>query len=207
MGKVLQSRTYVGGFSAPSKMPGHAYSTPAEDCKTGSKLRGIPDSVCSDCYACKGNYIRFPAVMKAMKRRLGTLDKKYWVDNMVTAINGAEFFRWHDSGDLQSEKHLDRIVQVSRRTPGTSHWLPTRENGFVRGWLKKNPGGFPRNLVVRVSANMIDQRPGNYPNTSTVHRDSEPVGHVCPSSLQGNECRDCRACWTPSVANISYPKH
>ncbi len=39
-----------------SKMPCPSYSTSARDCKTGSKLRKIPGSVCHGCYAYKGRY-------------------------------------------------------------------------------------------------------------------------------------------------------
>jgi hypothetical protein len=30
---------------------------------------------------------------------------------------------------------------------------------------------------------------------------------TCPSRLQGNQCRDCRACWDSSVAHVAYAKH
>ena len=41
----------VGGLSKPSKMPGWAIGIPAAECKTGNKLKLIPNSVCSGCYA------------------------------------------------------------------------------------------------------------------------------------------------------------
>jgi len=47
----------VGGLSKPGKMPGWAIGIPAAECNTGSKLRLIPDSVCSTCYALKGCYV------------------------------------------------------------------------------------------------------------------------------------------------------
>ena len=36
----------VGGLSKPSKMPGWSIGIPAKECKTGAKLRLIPNSVC-----------------------------------------------------------------------------------------------------------------------------------------------------------------
>jgi len=39
--------------------------------------------------------------------------------------------------------------------------------------------------------------------TSGVKRD----GFSCPASSQGNECKDCRACWDSEVENIDYKKH
>ena len=204
---LTTAREYVGGLSNVSKMPGRSTSTSAFDCKTGSKLAKVPGSVCFDCYARKGNYTRYPAVRKALDRRLAALDRPEWVPMMARAIGADPFFRWHDSGDIQSVTHLDRIVQVARLTPGTKHWIPTREIGFVRQWEKLN-GSFPDNLVVRVSAPMIDGAPlKGFQNTSTVHRNVPPVGHNCPASRQDGKCGECRACWNPDVRNVSYPKH
>jgi len=62
----------VGGLSKPSKMPGWAYGLPAPECKTGSKLRDIPNSTCSGCYAMKGCYV-FPVVQAAQYRRLASI--------------------------------------------------------------------------------------------------------------------------------------
>ena len=55
--KTSEALKIVGGLSKPSKMPGWAYGLPAKECKTGSKLRLIPDSVCFNCYALKGCYV------------------------------------------------------------------------------------------------------------------------------------------------------
>ena len=201
------AREYVGGLSDVSKMPGRSISTSAFDCKTGSKLALIPGSVCFNCYARGGNYTRYPAVRKALDRRLAALDRPDWVPMMSRAIGEDPFFRWHDSGDLQSVKHLDMIVQVARLPPGTKHWLPTREISFVRQWEKIH-GAFPDNLVVRVSAPMVDGAPlKGFQNTSTVHAEGVPTGHTCPASLQEGKCGACRACWDPNVRNVSYPKH
>ena len=35
----------VGGLSKPSKMPGWAYGLPAAECKTGGRLKHIPDQL------------------------------------------------------------------------------------------------------------------------------------------------------------------
>ena len=50
-----------------SKMPGLSYSLPAPECQTGSKLRKIKGTPCFDCYAMKGNYIRYPAIKKVVQ--------------------------------------------------------------------------------------------------------------------------------------------
>lgn len=200
----------TGTLSSPSKMPCHSYSIPASRCITGSKLRSVEGSTCSNCYACKGQY-RFSNVQEALETRFQSLMHPDWVLNMVAMITAADkngFFRWHDSGDLQSVEHLRNIVLVAESTPQIKHWIPTREYRIVSQYLEQY-GQFPSNLTVRLSAHMVD---GKAPNmglpTSTVHSDARPDGsHVCPAPKQGNKCADCRACWDSKVSNVSYHIH
>lgn len=201
----------TGGLSNPSKMPGHSWGTPAEDCQIGSKLRGIAGSTCENCYAMKHAYT-WPNVRAAYERRLERMYHSRWVEAMVFLISNArdEFFRWQDSGDLQSEEQLRNIIAVCRALPNVKFWLPTREYKLVMDWL--NAGGqVPENLVIRFSAHMIDQAaPSGYGlPTSTVHssEDKEPSGEICRAYERKNSCGDCRACWDPNVANISYLEH
>ena len=192
--------TLVGGLSKPSKMPGWAIGIPAAECKTGAKLRLIPDSVCEGCYALKGCYV-FAVVQKAQYKRLEAIQHPDWVEAMATLINSKkpDVFRWHDSGDVQDVDHLEKIFEVCRLTPSKRHWMPTRE-----AWIKDHMHKAPANLVVRFSSPMIDQGPVNsWPNTSTVSTKSR----TCPAPDNNNECGTCRACWDPLVKNIEYGKH
>ena len=70
--KTQEAWDLVGGLSKPSKMPGWAYGLPAKECKTGSKLRLVKDSVCYNCYALKGCYV-FKVVQEAQYRRLASI--------------------------------------------------------------------------------------------------------------------------------------
>ena len=195
-----EARKITGGLSAPSKMPGPAYNLPATECITGAKLVQIPGSVCAGCYALKGRY-RFSNVRMALARRLESLKHPRWVDAMVTLIQGEPWFRWHDSGDLQSAWHLKQIFEVCKQTPSTSHWLPTREARILN---LMDPDIIPTNLIIRMSSHMIDQGPVTFwPWTSTVSTKSK----TCPARDQGNQCRSCRACWDRKVSNVTYPKH
>ena len=190
----------VGGLSKPSKMPGWSIGIPAKECKTGSKLRKIKNSVCAACYALKGMY-RFSTVQKAQYKRLDAIKNPYWVEAMATLINSKkpDVFRWHDSGDVQDLQHLKKIFEVCRLTPEKRHWMPTRE-----AWIKDHMHKAPANLVVRFSSPMIDQGPvKSWANTSTVSTKSRS----CPAPDNNNECGDCRACWDPLVKNIEYGKH
>lgn len=194
----------VGGLSKPSKMPGYAYGLPAKECKVGAKLVGVPGSVCHGCYALKGNY-RFSNVQRAQYRRLESLKDPRWTEAMIHLMRCLEprWFRWHDSGDIQAPSHLEKIVTVAQAAPHVRFWLPTREKVFVYSHLKRH-GAFPENLVVRLSATMIDgPAPAGFPHTSTV----VTSGWTCPAPEQDNECGPCRACWNPEVADVSYRKH
>jgi len=194
-----EAKKITGGLSKPSKMPGPSYNLPAAACITGAKLAKIPGTVCYGCYALKGRY-RFTNVRLALARRLESLPHPRWVEAMTALIYGEEVFRWHDSGDLQSAWHLKRIFEVCNATPETSHWLPTREAKF----LPLSIDSIPKNLLIRMSSHMIDQKPVKFwPWTSTVSTGS----FTCPASKQGNECKSCRNCWDRNIANVSYPKH
>jgi len=195
-----EARQITGGLSAPSKMPGPAYNLPATECKTGAKLVKVPDSVCEGCYALKGRY-NFRNVRLALARRLASLKHPRWIEAMTVLIKGEPYFRWHDSGDLQSSWHLKRIFEVCEATPETSHWLPTREAGLMK---VINPAAIPTNLTIRFSSHMINQKPVKFwPWTSTVSTGD----FTCPASKQGNQCGSCRNCWDREVATVSYPKH
>ena len=194
-----EAKKITGGLSAPSKMPGPAYNLPAQACITGSKLVKIPGSVCHGCYALKGWY-RFKNVKDALSRRLASIMDPRWIEAMVVLIDKEPFFRWHDSGDLQSVQHLKNIFEVCNRTPGTQHWLPTREVKF----LPLNFDAIPKNLIIRLSGHKIDKAAASFwPWTSTV----VTAGRTCPAPDQNNECKDCRACWSRDTANVAYGKH
>jgi len=204
--KTAEALKIAGSLSNPSKMPCKGYSLPARHCKTGSKLRKVEGSVCSDCYACKGCY-QFPGVKACLENRYKAIRRQKWIDAMVALIQGStktkKFFRWHDSGDIQNVGHLAQIVEVARRLPEVSFWLPTKE----RAILAQFKGSLPSNLVVRLSASMVDQRVKFDGLTSTVHEVRGPRGFECPAPKTGGSCGSCRACWNPDIKNISYLKH
>jgi hypothetical protein len=197
-----QLKSITGGLSKPSKMPGFSYNLPATKCITGAKLVKIPGSVCSGCYALKGRY-RFPNVKDAMQRRLDSIDHPLWIKAMATSIIETKtgFFRWHDSGDLQSLEHLKKIFEVCNLTPGIQHWLPTREASIINCIQADE---VPKNLIIRLSAHKVDGKASTFwPWTSTVVTSEK----TCPAAEQENKCKDCRACWDRNIQNVAYGKH
>ena len=195
-----EANKITGGLSAPGKMPEGAYNIPATACQTGQLLAKVKDTPCSGCYALKNRY-RMPIQKAAMERRLKSLTHPRWVEAMTVLVKGKKHFRWHDSGDIQSVKHLINIFEVCKNTPGTMHWLPTREARFLKQVASKI---IPTNLIIRLSGHMIDGKNATWwPWTSSV----STQGKTCPAKDQGNQCRSCRACWNRSVSNVTYPKH
>ena len=212
----------IGGLSEPSKMPGYSWSTSALDCQTGTKLRETPNSVCSGCYAMKGNY-RFKNVKEAHNRRLEALKHPDFVKAFILVLkklysrtkkkyvkDGVEIpenrFRWHDSGDIQSVAHLNMINDIALACPEIDFWIPTKEAGMVNEFLKDK--AFAPNLNVRLSHPLIGgtfTKKPNGLNFSTVGVDAAP--NQCPAYQQGGKCLSCNNCWNTTIESINYPKH
>ena len=201
--KVRDAVKITGSMTRTSKMPGLSYSLPAWECQVGSKLRAVKGSVCSGCYALKGNYTRYPNIKKAQYYRLQSLRDPQWIPAMVAQIKRQKFFRWHDAGDLQGAWHLKNIMEVCLQTPSTKHWLPTRE---VKYTSLMDPDIIPSNLKIIISDHMVDQATPvkSWPFTSGVTTKHDAT---CPAPSQGGKCKSCRACWDRSVTRVTYGKH
>ena len=201
----------TGGIGNPSKMPGKAYGLPTSACITGSVLRHIKGSVCSICYADGRGFYQQKNVQEAQNRRLRSLTDPNWVKAMSTMIGRMRipYFRWHDSGDLQSVEHLRNIFEVCRRTKRIRHWLPTKEREIVRRVTERE--SVPGNLVIRVSHPMIGERPEHLEPENRILGGAvackEPGVFQCPALTQGNACGDCRKCWSVRTKVISYHRH
>ena len=197
--QVKEALKITDSFTRTSKMPGLSYSLPAWECKTGWKLSQVEGTPCFFCYAKRNNYVRYPAIKEAQYRRLKAINHPDWVQAMATVIKRQKWFRWHDAGDVQSVEHMQKILEVCRQTPGTNHWLPTQERAYL-----PDPEAVPANLVIRLSGSKIDgPAPTAWTHTSSVVTKNA----TCPAPSQGGKCRECRACWTKSISNISYGKH
>lgn len=197
----------VGGLSTPSKMPCYGYSLPASACKMGNLMSKNPNSICAKCYAKKGFY-RFSNVKRSLSRRMKSLNHPLWVNAMITLVKPLQYFRWHDSGDIQDMTHFLNIVKVVKNTPNTMHWLPTREYGLVAEYVEKY-GAFPDNLIVRLSASKFNGvAPVELAKRLHVQVSGASVTNFnCPASLQENACKDCRKCWDKKNFQINYKKH
>lgn len=210
---LAELQTKVGRLSSPSKMPCHGYSIPAKNCNVGSKLRLVPNSVCSHCYALKNRYV-FNNVQSAMSKRLDAInnDINSWERNVTQLIDRKEksgYFRWHDSGDIQSMAHLTAINNIANSLSHIKFWLPTRERHLVNAWTAQNK--LSPNINVRLSASLVGtglNLPNNpYPNITTSSVGWDKSDFHCPAYKQGNSCGSCRACWDIDIPNTNYPLH
>lgn len=204
-------------LSSPGKMPCRSWSLPAlSTCPGAIGEDGKPVPACSRCYALQGRYL-FGSVRDVREHNRDDWQRTGWVADMVAAIGSEPFFRWFDSGDVYHPVLALKILQVMRQTPETRHWLPTR--------ARKDPDILPvleqmaslPNVVVRHSADAID---GNADDVAafatfssiaaTPEQLASKVGRgkvVCQSSKRGGKCGPCRACWSPKVAEVTYPLH
>jgi hypothetical protein len=205
------SRALVGGYSNTSKMPCRAWSIPASTCHTGSRLAAIAGTVCEECYALK-NFYAMPNVQTALHKRLETAaDLEQWAANhikLIPLVETSGYFRWFDSGDLQSIAMLDAIATIARALPSIKFWLPTKEHAFVAAWLKQG-NTVPSNLTIRLSAYKLGAKAPAIAAKLGVHASTvnATTGQQCNAPKQDNACLDCRACWSKSIPSINYTKH
>lgn len=216
---IREALKITGTIGSTTKMPGTTYGLPAWACQLGSKLRLIAGSVCSDCYAMKGFYMR-GTVERSQERRLKAIEHPRWADAMVMQLDrlhskmirvdlgevgvrlqrkgGSRYrdilsgwHRWHDSGDLQSVEHLMKICEIAARLPWVRFWLPTQERAILREYVDRN-GYVPENLTIRVSLAMVDETKSSspsWPTTSSVYTESAYRYELSP----GAEAHICPA--------------
>ena len=153
-----------GGLTQTTKMPCKSYSLPTIACITGFRMREIANSVCAMCYAEKGNYHRYQNGIEPVQHaRLDSITQSIesteyralWIEAMSLSIGTDKYFRFHDSGDLQSIEHLELYADLARAMPDCKFWLPTREYGIVAAFTAQFD--IPANLVIRLSAMFTDK--------------------------------------------------
>jgi len=217
------------------KMPGYTYGASAWFCKTGSKLWHIVNSACYHCYAKKNKYtidnVKKSKDMKSyaieyyndkgdftpwiialtqiIKRRCTIKEIKDKQGNIIMTKDNS-WFRWHDSGDIQSVLHLEAINQIALNCPDVKFWIPTREGKMVKQFLKNNE--VASNLCIRISGHIIGKKASDFgtglPTSSIDYKASE---HHCIAPKQDGACdghlASCRNCWDPSIPNVNYYLH
>ena len=210
---AIYSAPNMPKLSNPSKMPCHSMSIPAQACKVGAILNKVYGTVCFNCYALKGMYV-LPTVKALREHNLRLIEANLaqWEHNSIILIDKSSskggHFRWFDSGDLQSFKHLMAIIHIADALPQIKFWLPTKEKALLNE-LSRQKIDIPDNLIIRLSMTHVNV-PASNENflTSTVYtHDRKPLGQACIAPSQNGKCLDCRACWNKEISTISYLEH
>lgn len=215
-----------------SKILGSTFSTDPFQCKTGGFLAEIENSVCKACYARKLAKV-YPSALQSWKTNLELFRKAVNDDNLTLwchaiayqikhisdykkrkGLKGANLHRWFASGDLDSIEQLKAFVYIAKILPSIKFWLPTREATILRQYLNTSLEPLPKNLVIRLSDNKIDQLEHSinfYEKDKQVLFSSVHSGFTkyfeCPAYKNGGSCGDCSECWKTEKPTISYKKH
>ncbi len=194
-----------------SKMPCKSWSLQALETCPGARVKGIIVDACKGCYARTGFY-QFGAAIKAREFNREDWKRDDWVDDMVSAILGDEYFRWFDSGDCYDIRLAEKILQVMIRTTSTLHWFPTRMGKFDKFSAVLRAMSDLPNVVIRhssdsVSGQTVDYGYGQSSTIVPTADDAPAVATVCEAYSRGGKCGPCRACWSKDVPVIAYPAH
>lgn len=181
--------------------------------------------VCEGCYAKKGMY-RFPVVKNVREHNKQDYHRDDWVAEMIKEVSKYDYFRWFDSGDIETPELAQRIEQVIESTPHCKHWLPTRSDKISSiNYHLKRPissiygGGMSyisdlKNVALRPSADNIglnnNERPGvnSYViNPEDVFEAKRQGIYLCPVTTDKNRksCDTCTKCYTD--AKVAYLVH
>jgi len=247
---LKEANSIAGTLSKTSKMPCRSYGITAKACQTGTAMKQLNQDklhitcthdiqialkdgklipTCALCYCDdRGNY-NYPSVMSSLHKRLESITNPLWTEALVYMIEhertkGYEYFRWHDSGDIQSLDHIEQIIVACICTPLVAHWLPTLEAGTHIAQFVQKYGSIDRirNLCVRASTPFINSR--SMPNkklgvqASVVIADDRTFrkemttfmnDNICTAKLHTGEdkgkCGACRKCWDKNIDVIKYP--
>jgi len=104
-----------------------------------------------------------------------------------------------------------KLWHICRQTPQIKHWIPTKARELFSPitwqWLESLP-----NVKVRYSSPDLDDNVDKKYGSMVISKYYQGLSNTasyfqCPSSLQGNKCLSCRACWSKHIEVIAYLKH
>ena len=191
-----------------------------KSCPGSKNHDGSVVEVCQSCYATKGMY-RFPAVKAVRQNNQQDYHRDDWVDDMVKEVSKYDYFRWFDSGDIETPELAVKIRLIVARTETTKHWLPTRSDKIPK--IKRAIEGpipgytdltFFTNVALRLSADNIGLNNNERPGVNSYVIKPEEVFeakrqgmHVCPVGINPNQksCDTCTMCYTD--AKVAYVLH
>lgn len=197
-----------------------SWSLPAGDSCPGASGA----EVCKSCYAKKGMY-HFPVVKTLRTSNKLDYHRDDWVDDMVKEVSKCDYFRWFDSGDIETPELAVKIRTVLERTPTVQHWLPTRsdkitsikriiDGNSTKCLSSSKPLSLFSNVALRISADNIglNNKERHGVNSYVIYKEDilkakEQGIYVCPVGLHTSRksCDDCTMCYTS--AKVAYVLH
>jgi hypothetical protein len=199
-------------ISVTSKLDGiRSWSLQALDTCPGSIASpGELVDACKGCYATTGNYIRFENVKVPRRHNREDWQRMAWCDDMVTALAKDTHFRWFDTGDMYTLALAEKILEVMKRTPWVSHWLPTRMHKFPKFRQVLSEMQALKNVMVRFSSDSITGQYTKGLHGSVIIPTADDVKRgmtLCRAYENDGKCSGCRACYDKKVKVIAYPAH
>ena len=194
--------------------------------KGNSKLGNLPnlnmppcpvtacgDMPCKDkCYAIKA-YNQYPVVKEAWNDNWDFYnnDPKNFIEVFIKVMRrkkNKSLFRWHSSGELIDQNHLNDLIYIAKELPNT-HFLIFTKQYFLDYSEKPNnfeviysawPGlDIPKHILNKRIAFMVDKE-----GIETRHVNSNT--YVCPGITKKVHCDSCKLCWK-SNKNVIFPEH
>ena len=202
-------------LSKASKMPCRSWSLQAIDtCPASVGDDGELVDACKGCYATTGNY-NFPNVKAPRIHNKEDWQREDWTADMIAELDNDRYFRWFDSGDIFSIEFLNGLIEVCKKTPNTTHWIPTTTWNYPNKEFLSLLQVLQALPNVRLRASNEGSIPtlpkGLYPLQSVVVKEVKAKStkelFYCPAPKQGGKCRSCKACYNSKISTIAYLEH
>ena len=211
-------------LSNPSKLNSESFALPVRDevCKGRiDQTTGIMLTKCQKCYADNRGFYAMPDTIRVREDNLAIIrnNPETFIFFMVGKLNRKKNknFRWFDSGDIFSIIFLKALIEVCKKTPLTTHWIPTTTWNYQDSdkveflSLLQELQALPN---VRLRASNPGSVPvlskGLYPLQSVVVNElkkSTKELFYCPASKQAGKCGPCKACYNKNIKTIAYLEH
>lgn len=201
-------------FSQTQKMQIFRETVASWSLQAGTSCPASKDAeVCKGCYAKKGSY-HYPTVKAVRSHNRADYHRADWVSDMTSEINKRfTYFRWFDSGDVESVELANKIYEVIKNTPNTKHWLPTRTDKIpkINSVLLKI-SELPNVALRRSADNYGFKKERNGVNTYVIRKEDISYASscgifICPVTVNKDRksCDDCTMCYTSQA--VAYLLH
>ena len=202
-------------ISKTSKMKVNGKTVKSFSLPAGSSCPGSKGAeVCGSCYA-KSGFYHIPVVKNVREHNKEVYKQEDFVSKMIKIIGSDKYFRFFDSGDIETPLLAAKLYDICKACPNTQFWIPTRSDMVSSIQPGVSALASLPNVALRLSANNIGL---SKPERAGVSSYVIPVSdipragslgiHVCPATTPGTlqkSCDTCTACYTD--AKVAYVIH